>query len=163
MGVEEDTRDTRILVDEDGLDKNFQQVLDHKKRGQEFAARADRDPNHINAHLKVDFDDVIAEPPSARSSDKVWIFSHALFHLVRFLFYRVISVLLAVPVAFILGLFFAMLGLVHVWLATPAIRSFLLLLPSARRLWTSCMDLFLTPFFQSAAKICSRVDVQTSD
>ncbi|XP_061749643.1 caveolin-2 [Nerophis ophidion] len=115
-GVEEDTRDTRILMDGDGLDKNFQPVLDHnKKRGKEFATMADRDPNHINARLKVDFDDVIAEPQSVRSFDKVWIFSHALFHLVRFLFYRVISVLLPCRWAFILGLFFAVLGLVHVW------------------------------------------------
>lgn len=61
------------------------------------------------------FEDVIAEPFSTHSFDKVWIGSHAVFELVKFMFYRLLSTLLAVPMAFVLGLVFAVLSCIHIW------------------------------------------------
>lgn len=64
---------------------------------------------------QVGFEDIIAEPVSTHSFDRVWIGSHATFELVKFVFYRLLSTLLAVPVAFILGLLFGLLSCVHIW------------------------------------------------
>lgn len=64
---------------------------------------------------QVGFEDVIAEPVSAHSFDRVWIGSHAAFELVKFLFYRLLSTLLAVPLAFVLGLLFGLLSCIHIW------------------------------------------------
>lgn len=64
---------------------------------------------------QVGFEDVIAEPLSSHSFDKVWIGSHAAFELVKFLFYRLLTTLLAVPMAFLLGLLFGLLSCIHIW------------------------------------------------
>jgi len=64
---------------------------------------------------QVGFEDVIAEPISTHSFDSVWIGSHAVFELVKFVFYRLLTTLLAVPMAFILGLVFGMLSCLHIW------------------------------------------------
>lgn len=64
---------------------------------------------------QVGFEDVIAEPISAHSFDRVWIGSHAAFELVKFIFYRLLTTLLAVPMAFILGIVFGVLSCIHIW------------------------------------------------
>lgn len=64
---------------------------------------------------QVGFEDVIAEPASAHSFDRVWIGSHAVFELVKFIFYRLLTTLLAVPVAFLLGVAFGALSCIHIW------------------------------------------------
>ena len=70
--------------------------------------------------LQVTFEDVIAEPPSVRSFDKVWLWSHALFEVSRVWFYRLISLLLAVPLALIAGVLFALLSCIHIWYVVSA-------------------------------------------
>lgn len=64
---------------------------------------------------QVGFEDVIAEPISTHSFDRVWIGSHAAFELVKFILYRLLSTLLAVPLAFVLGLLFGVLSCIHIW------------------------------------------------
>lgn len=64
---------------------------------------------------QVSFEDVIAEPVSVRSGDRVWIWSHALFEVSRVWFYRIITAVLAVPVSLIAGILFAVLSFIHIW------------------------------------------------
>lgn len=64
---------------------------------------------------QVGFEDVIAEPISTHSFDRVWIGSHAAFELVKFIFYRLLTTLLAVPMAFVLGVVFGVLSCIHIW------------------------------------------------
>lgn len=61
------------------------------------------------------FEDVIAEPVSVRSGDRVWIWSHALFEVCRIWIYRIVSVLLAIPMSVLSGLLFAILNCFHIW------------------------------------------------
>lgn len=65
--------------------------------------------------LEVSFEDVIAEPPSVRSFDKVWLWSHALFEVTRLWCYCAFTLLLAVPVSLASGLLFAVLSCLHIW------------------------------------------------
>nr|XP_057932529.1 caveolin-2 isoform X1 [Doryrhamphus excisus] len=161
MGVEKEKSDTSVIMDEDEFNRSIEPIL--TKKGKVFAAAPDRDPNDINAHLKVGFEDVIAEPTSTRTFDKVWIASHALFEVVKFIFYRLLTALLAVPLAFILGLLFAILSLIHIWVVMPAIQSLLMLLPSVQVVWRSLTDMFVMPFFRSMGKTLSSIHVQTMD
>ena len=64
---------------------------------------------------QVGFDDVIAEPRSTQSFDRVWIGSHAVFELAKYVFYRLLSTLLAIPMAFLLGLVFGVISCIHIW------------------------------------------------
>ncbi|KAM8891432.1 caveolin-2 isoform 1-T1 [Spinachia spinachia] len=162
MGLEKETSGTSVIMDEDEFNRSIEPILPKKGRSA-YATEPDRDPHDMNAHLKVGFDDVIAEPASAHSFDKVWVGSHAAFELVKFLLYRVLSALLAVPAAFILGLVFAVLSCIHIWLVMPAIQSFLMLLPSLRVVWRSLTDMFVTPLYRSMGRSLSSVQVTTTE
>lgn len=64
---------------------------------------------------EVSFQDVIAEPASVRSLDGVWVWSHVLFECSRLWCYRLVSLLLAVPVSLLAGLLLALLSCLHIW------------------------------------------------
>ncbi|XP_038136402.1 caveolin-2 [Cyprinodon tularosa] len=158
MGVEKEKLETSIIMDEDEFNRSIEPIL--SKKGEVYPTAPDRDPNEINRHLKVSFEDVIGEPVSTHSFDKVWIGSHATFELVKFFFYRLLTTLLAVPMAFILGLIFGVLSCVHIWLVMPVIQSCMMLLPSAQKIWQSLTDIFVTPLFHSFGKCFSSIQVQ---
>lgn len=65
--------------------------------------------------FQLGFEDVIAEPELTHSFDKVWICSHALFELSKYALYKLLSLLLAVPLALVLGIVFAVLSCLHIW------------------------------------------------
>lgn len=55
MGLEKERSDTSIIMDQDEFNRSIEPILSHKEKA--FTATAaetqDRDPNDINAHLKV--------------------------------------------------------------------------------------------------------------
>ncbi|XP_029379102.1 caveolin-2 [Echeneis naucrates] len=161
MGLEKEKSDTSIIMDEEEFNRSIEPIL--SKKGKVYAAEPDRDPNDINAHLKVGFEDVIAEPISSHSFDRVWIGSHAAFELVKFIFYRLLSTLLAVPMAFLLGLIFGVLSCIHIWLVMPTIHGCMMLLPSVQVVWRSLTDMFVRPLFLSMGKILSSIQVRTAE
>ncbi|XP_031135772.1 caveolin-2 [Sander lucioperca] len=161
MGLEKEKSDCNIIMDEDEFNRSIEPIL--SKKGKVYTAEPDRDPNDINAHLKVDFGDVIAEPISTHSFDKVWIGSHAAFELVKFIFYRLLTTLLAVPMAFILGLVFGVLSCIHIWLVMPVIQSLMMLLPSVQVVWRSLTDMFITPLFHSMGKSLSSIQMKSTE
>uniref|UniRef100_A0A3Q2Q0H6 Caveolin n=1 Tax=Fundulus heteroclitus TaxID=8078 RepID=A0A3Q2Q0H6_FUNHE len=107
--------------------------------------------------LKVMFEDVIAEPPSVRSFDKVWLWSHALFEVSRLWCYRFISLVLAVPVSLAAGLLFAVLSCLHIWLIMPCVQLLLINMQWIQTVWASILNIFISPFFSSAGKCCSQI------
>lgn len=161
MGLEREKLDTSIIMDEDEFNRSIEPILARKQALS--AELPDRDPHDINAHLKVGFDDFIAEPLSSHSFDRVWIGSHAVFELVKFVFYRLLTTLLAVPLAFLLGLVFGLFSCVHIWLVMPLVQSLLMLLPSVKVVWRTLTDMFLTPLFLSLGKTLSFVRVTATE
>ncbi|XP_029008097.1 caveolin-2 isoform X2 [Betta splendens] len=113
-----------------------------------------RDPRGINDCLKVTFEDVIAEPASVRSGDRVWIWSHALFEVSRAWIYRAVAALLAVPVAALSGLLFALLSCFHIWMVGPCARCALIGTRWLQSLWSVVLGLLVRPFLQSAGRCC---------
>ncbi|XP_035238853.1 caveolin-2-like [Anguilla anguilla] len=119
----------------------------------------ERDPRGVNECLKVSFEDVIAEPQSVRSTDKVWICSHTLFEVSRVWLYRIFTTLLAVPVSLISGILFAILTCLHIWLIMPCVQILLLNTRCPRTLWNSVLEVFISPLFRSIGKCCSAVGI----
>lgn len=149
------------MMDEEEFNRSIEPMLSKKGTAVYVEPRPDRDPNDINAHLKFGFEDVIAEPHSTHSFDRVWIGSHAVFELAKYIFYRVLSTLLAVPIAFLLGLLFGVISCIHIWVVMPLIQSFRMVLPSARVVWKSLTDMLVAPLFQSVGRSLSSVHVET--
>ncbi|XP_054881366.1 caveolin-2-like [Poeciliopsis prolifica] len=119
-----------------------------------------RDPNRVNSNLKVMFEDVIAEPPSVRSFDKVWLWSHALFEVSRLWGYRFISLVLAVPVSLAAGLLFAVLSCLHIWLIMPGVRLLLINMQWIQTVWASIQNIFISPFCTSFGKCCGQIVIR---
>lgn len=118
-----------------------------------------RDPRGINDCLKVTFEDVIAEPVSVRSGDRVWIWSNALFEVTRVWIYRIVTILLAVPVSIISGLLFAIFSCLHIWLVSPCIKSIFMGSGCLQELWSLVLDVAVRPVLTSAGKCGGGISV----
>uniref|UniRef100_A0A8C4YQD4 Caveolin n=1 Tax=Gopherus evgoodei TaxID=1825980 RepID=A0A8C4YQD4_9SAUR len=107
MGLEKETGDTKIFMAEDSFGRPGGPAL--------AGPEAPRDPHGLNTHLKLGFEDVLAEPASFHSFDKVWICSHALFELSKYALYKLLTLFLAIPLALVAGIVFAVLSCLHIW------------------------------------------------
>ncbi|KAJ8378977.1 hypothetical protein AAFF_G00232710 [Aldrovandia affinis] len=112
----------------------------------------ERDPRGDNECLKVTFEDVIAEPQSLRSTDKVWICSNALFEVSRVWIYRIFTTLLAVPVSLISGILFAILTCLHIWLIVPFMKFLLMNTWCLQTIWSSVLDIAVSPLCRSLGR-----------
>ncbi|KAF8791116.1 caveolin-3-like [Argiope bruennichi] len=136
------------------------------KRRSSFAAKLtaglnllDRDDRNVNDHINITFEDVLAEPDSGHSFVCVWQNSFILFDVVKFWFYRILSAILFIPFALIWGLFFAILTSVNVWIISPLLRIFDVVLFIVHRIWSGLIKTFLDPLFKSVGQICSNVQI----
>ncbi|XP_016115959.1 caveolin-2-like [Sinocyclocheilus grahami] len=159
MGLEKEKMETSVIMDEDEFNRSIEPILGGKPHV--YSEVQGRDPKDINAHLKVGFEDIIAEPISTHSFDRVWISSHAVFELVKFIFYRILTTFLAIPMAFIAGIVFGILSCIHIWVVMPVIQGCMMTLPSIHVIWTSLMDMFIGPFFFSIGRCLSSINVKT--
>ncbi|XP_028669250.1 caveolin-2 [Erpetoichthys calabaricus] len=121
-----------------------------------------RDPHGINQHLKVDFNDVLAEPSSFHSFDKVWTWSDILFEASKLWCYRIISLLCAVPVSIITGFLFAILGCLHIWCVIPCVKLCTISMPPIRTLWNSILEIIVVPVCVSIGRCCSSIYMTVS-
>ncbi|XP_018581054.1 caveolin-2 [Scleropages formosus] len=121
-----------------------------------------RDPYDINQHLKIDFSDVLAEPPSTHSADRVWIYSSIGFESVRIWSYRCISALCALPLSLLSGCLFAWLACLHIWCVMPCVQVCHSCLPCIRSLWLSVVNIFIAPFCLSVSRCCSFIYISLS-
>ncbi|KAF6714496.1 Caveolin-2 [Oryzias melastigma] len=109
------------------------------------------------------FEDVIAEPPSVRSFDRVWLGSHALFEVSRLWCYRFLSLLLAVPMSLAAGVLFAMLSCLHIWVIMPCLQLLHIYMHWIKAVWASILNIFISPFFSSVGKCCGQIRVHLTE
>ncbi|MBN3316504.1 SRGP3 protein, partial [Atractosteus spatula] len=111
---------------------------------------------------QVEFNDVLAEPSSFHSFDRVWTWSDIVFEATRLWCYRGISVLCAIPVSLLAGFLFACLSCVHIWCVMPCIQLCTISLPPLRSLWASLLEVLVAPVCASVGRCCSRVYLRVS-
>ncbi|GAA6103974.1 caveolin-2 [Tachysurus ichikawai] len=122
-----------------------------------------RDPYGINNHLKMEFSDVLAEPASPTSYERVWVYSSIGFESARIWSYRCLTTLFAVPVSFLSGCLFALIACLHIWCVMPCVQVCHTCLPCVRSLWRSVVNIFIMPVCMSTAHCCSRIHVLFSN
>ncbi|KAJ8259791.1 hypothetical protein GJAV_G00173500 [Gymnothorax javanicus] len=119
-----------------------------------------RDPKQINEDVvKVDFEDVIAEPDGTHSMDGVWKASYTTFTVSKYWCYRVLSAILGVPVSLLWGFLFALISFCHIWAVMPCIQCCLIENQCLSRFYSICIHTFFDPLFESVGKICSGIRV----
>ncbi|XP_048382024.1 caveolin-2 isoform X1 [Stegostoma tigrinum] len=119
--------------------------------------KEDRDPTGMNQHLKVDFLEVIAEPSTTHSFDRVWAWSHVAFEVCKLWSYRIISLLCAIPASILTGCLFSFVTCLHIWCLLPCVRVCLLCRPTCQEVCHSLMDIIVSPFCTSVGRCFRRV------
>ncbi|XP_050813546.1 caveolin-3 [Gopherus flavomarginatus] len=119
-----------------------------------------RDPKHINEDvIKVDFEDIIAEPAGTYSFDGVWKASYTTFTVSKYWCYRLLSVVLGIPLAVIWGFLFALISFCHIWAVVPCIKSYVIEIQCVSRIYSLCIHTFCDPLCEALGKIFSSIKV----
>ncbi|NXG36013.1 CAV3 protein, partial [Dromaius novaehollandiae] len=119
-----------------------------------------RDPRRINEDVvKVDFEDVIAEPAGTFSFDGVWKASYTTFTVSKYWCYRLLSAALGVPLAVLWGFLFALISFCHIWAVVPCIKSYLIEIQCVGRIYSLCIHTFCDPLFEALARVCGGIKV----
>ncbi|XP_006729097.1 caveolin-2 [Leptonychotes weddellii] len=160
MGLETEKADVQLFMDDDAY--SHHSGVDYADLDKFADSGSDRDPHRLNSHLKVGFEDVIAEPVSTHSSDKVWICSSALFEISKYVIYKFLTLFLAIPMAFTAGILFATLSCLHIWIIMPFVKTCLMVLPSVQTIWKSVTDVVIAPLCTSVGRSFSSVSLQLS-
>ncbi|XP_056660553.1 caveolin-3 isoform X1 [Monodelphis domestica] len=117
-----------------------------------------RDPRHINEDVvKVDFEDVIAEPDGTYSFDGVWKVSYTTYTVSKYWCYRLISTLLGCPLALFWGCIFALISFFHIWTVVPCIKSCLIEMQCISRVFSLFIHTFCHPVFNAMGQMCSSI------
>ncbi|XP_072341368.1 caveolin-2-like [Scyliorhinus torazame] len=119
-----------------------------------------RDPRGINTQLQVPFEDVIAEPAGTQSLDSTWICSHVSFEFFKFVLYKVLTLVLAIPLAFVIGILFAIITYIHIWFLMPIVKTFMMMQPTFSIIWKTLMDVFISPLYQSVGLRFSAANIR---
>lgn len=106
----------------------------------------DRDPNHINDHVKVRFSDVFAEPDEeVYSFERIWVLNYKIFTATKLWCYRILSLILALPCAVCWGLNFACLAFCNIWCCMPCLRCYEVDMTCFRRSWEILLGSYVAP------------------
>ncbi|XP_075969523.1 caveolin-3-like [Anticarsia gemmatalis] len=122
-------------------------------------ALEDRDPNNLNQHVQIVWDDIIGEPEGARSPECAWRLSHICFRHARNWCYTVLAVLLAPPCALLLGCGFACLAFEQIWCTAPCLRCVKIYFASLRTMVQSCMAATVVPAADAIGHVCRHIRV----
>jgi len=120
----------------------------------------DRDEKSINQQVNIQFDDVLGETDSNQGFELVWRLTYIIFISVKFWAYRLVATVLALPLAIIWALVFAVLNVLTVWGFTPLLRVFDILLHHVHRVWSGLVHTALDPIFTSIGLLFANIRQQ---
>ncbi|XP_035488793.1 caveolin-3-like [Scophthalmus maximus] len=119
-----------------------------------------RDPKQINEDVvKVNFEDVIAEPAGIHSVDRVWTASYTTFTVSKYCCYRCLTAILGIPLSVLWGLLFALVSFCHIWAVVPCIKSCHIETQCLSRFYSLAIHTFIGPLFEAMGKMYSGVRV----
>ncbi|XP_071082935.1 caveolin-1-like [Haliotis cracherodii] len=108
-----------------------------------------RDPNNINDHVKVEFEDILAEPDGAHSFDCVWTASNLCFNCCKGFLYKLLTLLCGICIAMHWGCEFAVIAFNHIWIITPCFKILELNCGCLKKLYGMCVHCALDPWCES--------------
>jgi len=85
---------------------------------------ANRDPNSLNDHLGVSYEEVLGEPDATHSIDCIWTNSYKCFNMWLSLCYKICTTLCGLCIAMGWGCYFAFVSFHHIWYLTPFIKAY---------------------------------------
>lgn len=119
-----------------------------------------RDPNSINDHLKVNFEDVLAEPEGVRSIPCIWSGSYKCFECGKSLCYKLLTTLCGLCIALGLGCDFALTAFDHVWIWTPCMRDFGICVGCYQKIFATIINCCCLPICEACGGCFSKIKIQ---
>lgn len=120
-----------------------------------------RDSNNVNVEIDLDFTDVLAEPTAAQGFEWAWKLAFVIFSQTKLWIYKILSAVVAIPLALIWALVFALLTVVHVWILSPALRLLDLILAVVKKVVVGVIGATLGPVCASLGLIFSGKSIQS--
>lgn len=111
-----------------------------------------RDPNDLNDHLSVNFEDALGEPDHTHSVDCVWRYSFKCFNLWRDLCYKILTAWFGVCIAMSLGCEFSYIAFYHIWILTPCMKIYVINANCVGKFWQSMLTCCIDPLCISCGK-----------
>ncbi|XP_052250471.1 LOW QUALITY PROTEIN: caveolin-1-like [Dreissena polymorpha] len=121
-----------------------------------------RDPNDLNSHIKVRFEDVLGEPDGAHSIDCVWKLAFTCFECGKGLCYKLLTILCGICIALAWGCNFALVAFDHVWCYTPCIRDFSICVGCFQKVYGTIIMCAAGPVCEACGMMFSKIKVQKS-
>ncbi|XP_025107383.1 caveolin-3-like [Pomacea canaliculata] len=119
-----------------------------------------RDPNNLNDHVKVAFEDVIAEPDGAHSIDCVWKVASCLFTCSKGCCYNTLAIICGMPMALCWGCEFGCLTFGHIWSISPCLRVFMINCGCMQKFYGTALQCFLAPYCEACSLFFSNIVVK---
>merc|ERR1711976_485198 len=116
-----------------------------------------RDPQVLNVHTKVLFDEVLGEPEGVRSIDCTWRNSFKCFNGALSCCYKFLTVLCGLPLAFCWGCEFACTACYHVFYWTPMIRDTAIWCKGIEAMNRVCIEACCSPCMASLGRCLSMI------
>jgi len=119
-----------------------------------------RDPNGVNQHLQVAFEDVLAAPEGAHSIDCVWKCAYSCFNCSKGCCYNILAIFCGIPSALCWGFEFAFITFAHVWNITPCLRVWTINCGCAQKFFGTCLQCCLGPICETCGLFFSQIVVK---
>nr|XP_022302182.1 caveolin-3-like [Crassostrea virginica] len=120
----------------------------------------DRDPNGLNAHVKVAFEDILTEPDGAHSIDCVWLNSYWCFNCGKNICYSLMTTLCGLFIALFWGCGFACITFKQVWCITPCLRCCSIEMGCAQKCYGTCINCYMAPVYENIGLMFSRITIK---
>ncbi|ESO94516.1 hypothetical protein LOTGIDRAFT_189239 [Lottia gigantea] len=114
-----------------------------------------RDPNNINDHIEVEFEDVVAEPDGAHSIVCVWKASYCCFNFWKNFWYKLATLCCGICIAAEWGCEFASIAFTHVWFITPLFKVLEIECGCLKKFYGMCVHCCLDPCCESLGLVFS--------
>lgn len=121
----------------------------------------ERDPNHLNGHLQVMWDDIIGEPQGLRSLDCTWNCSKCCFQKTLNCCYILMTLLYAPLFAFCAGCSFAAISFQSIWATGPGMRLCKINMAIVRKVNLVCMAAVCAPICETTGLLFSKLKLRT--
>nr|XP_039256823.1 caveolin-3-like [Styela clava] len=117
----------------------------------------ERDPEDINGHVRVLFEDAFAEPEGSHTIDGVWTCSYKTFWAMKSCCYIVMSVLCGGPCACMWGLMFACQSMINIWCIRPCCRFYEINISCCAACIRTTVQCYLNPFCDAYSRLFSNI------
>jgi len=118
-----------------------------------------RDDRQLQTGIDFGFEDIYGEPDNVHSFNGIWRTNYAVFQAVRSFFYKLFSCIVAIPLAIVFGILFALISALSVFLCVPAGRLLSIPVCWVAKLWSVVVSAIFDPVFKSIGLLFGNVKV----